>query len=281
MSVQRAIEEWHAMQAGWRRTTTAVEMRLDWDAFLPNTDVSDEPVTIAGIPARWVGAGDRTLLYLHGGAYRIGSSQSHKGLAARIAAAAKCSVLLPDYRLAPEHRYPAAIDDAVTVYRWLLDEGHSNIAIAGDSAGGGLSVATMLALRGSLPLPSAAVLLSPWTDFTVSGASYRTHQDQDPINRRVAVVALAADYLGDADARAASPLFADLRGLPPTLVQAGGREIVLDDSRAFVDAAVAAGVDARLELYEPMIHVWQLFPYLDDTTRAVASIAAFLDAHWA
>ncbi len=211
MSVQRAIEEWHAMQAGWRRTTTAVEMRLDWDAFLPNTDVSDEPVTIAGIPARWVGAGDRTLLYLHGGAYRIGSSQSHKGLAARIAAAAKCSVLLPDYRLAPEHRYPAAIDDAVTVYRWLLDEGRSNIAIAGDSAGGGLSVATMLGLRGSLPLPSAAVLLSPWTDFTVSGASYRTHQDQDPINRRVAVVALAADYLGDADARAASPLFAGAR----------------------------------------------------------------------
>jgi phosphinothricin tripeptide acetyl hydrolase len=239
-------------------------------------------------PAEWLrppgAVAGRVVLYLHGGGYVIGSPRSHRHLAAAIAAAAQASGLLLDYRLAPEHPFPGAVDDATAAYRWLLEQGvaPAHIVIGGDSAGGGLTVATLLALRDAeLPMPAGGVCISPWVDLTFSGASYRTRAAVDPIVTRPGIDEMARAYLGATPARTplASPLFADLRGLPPLLIHVGSDEVLLDDAVQLADRAKAAGVDATLEVWDRMIHVWHWFlPMLDEAQSAVDGIGRFVQA---
>jgi len=271
---------------------TIAERRAQYEraekVFPTPPEVKVERVTAPAAPAEWLrppsAAPGRVVLYLHGGGYVIGSPRSHRHLAAAIATAAGSSALLLEYRCAPESPFPAALDDAVAAYRWLLDQGVSagGIAIAGDSAGGGLTVATLLALRDAgLPLPVAGVCISPWVDLTCSGASYATKADADPIVKRAGVDEMARAYLGARDRRTplASPLFADLRGLPPLLIQVGSEEVLLDDSVQLAERARAAGVDTTLEVWDQMIHVWQWFlPMLDEAEEAVAAIGRFAGA---
>jgi acetyl esterase/lipase len=252
-------------------------------------DVACTPFQVAGRPAEWVAAPgasqDRVLLYLHGGGYCVGSINTHRHLAADLSRAAGLRVLLLDYRLAPEHPFPAAVDDAVAAYRFLLDAGcdRRRLAIAGDSAGGGLTAATLLALRDAdLPLPAAAALLSPWLDLTQSGESMASRAAVDPMVQRDALQRMADAYLNGADGSTplASPLFADLRHLPPLLIHVGSAETLLDDSRRFAARASTAGVDATLEVWDDMVHVWHAFGFvLPEARDANARIGDFLRRH--
>jgi len=269
---------------------TTAERRAQYEraekAFPTPPDVKVERVSAPAAPAEWLrppsAAPGRVVLYLHGGGYVIGSPRSHRHLAAAIAGAASASALLLDYRLAPEHPYPAALEDATSAYRWLLDQAIApeHIVIAGDSAGGGLTVATLLALREArVPLPAGGVCISPWVDLTCGGASYATKADADPIVRRAGVEEMARAYLGATPPRTplASPLFADLRGLPPLLIHVGSDEVLLDDAVQLAERARAAGVDATLEVYERMIHVWHWFlPMLEEAETAVEAIGRFV-----
>jgi phosphinothricin tripeptide acetyl hydrolase len=271
---------------------TIAERRAQYEraekAFPTPPEMKVEHVTAPSAPAEWLappGArDDAAILYLHGGGYVIGSPRSHRHLAAAIGAAARTRVLLPDYRLAPEHPFPAAVEDAVAAYRWLLERKlvPARLVIAGDSAGGGLTVAAMLALReAGIPLPVAAVCISPWVDLTCGGASYETRVDADPIVKRVSVDQMAAAYLAGKDARTplASPLFADLRGLPPLLIHVGNDEVLLDDAVGVADRARAAGVDATLDVWDKMVHVWHwFFPMLDEGQAAIDRIGEFVRA---
>ena len=269
---------------------SVAEMRRRFEglaaSFPVAADVAIEPVSAGGVPAEWISAPgarrDRAVLYLHGGGYVIGSPRSHRHLAAAIAAAGQATGLLLDYRLAPEHPFPAAVEDAIAAYRWLLDQGIApgHIVVGGDSAGGGLTVATLVALRDAgVPLPAGGVCISPWTDLTFSGASYRTRVQSDPIVSRPGIDGMAQAYLGAASPRnpLASPLFADLRGLPPLLIQVGSDEVLLDDAVELADRAKAAGVDATLEVWDRMIHVWHWFlPMLDEAEGAIGNVGRFV-----
>jgi len=268
---------------------TVASLRQGFEAlmamFPTPADVNRDEITAGHRPAerlRSPGAErGRVVLYLHGGAYAIGSIKSHRSLAARIGRAARAEVLVLDYRLAPEHSFPAAIDDAIAAYRWLLDQGLSpkNLAIAGDSAGGGLAVAALLAIRDAkLPQPGAAVLLSPWVDLAGDGASMQSNAGSDPMIQKEALVAMARHYLHGTDPRhpMASPIYADLTGLPPMLVQVGTAETLLDDSVRLAARAEAGGVEVTLEKWDDMIHVWQAFPSLPEAQRAVERIGEYL-----
>ena len=269
---------------------TTAERRAQYEraekVFPTPPDVKVERVNVPAAPAEWLrppsAVPGRVVLYLHGGGYVIGSPRSHRHLAAAIAGAAGASALLLDYRLAPEHPFPAAVEDATAAYRWLLDQAIApeRIVIAGDSAGGGLTVATLLALREArVPLPAGGVCISPWVDLTCSGASYVTKADADPIVERSGVEEMARAYLGATPPRTplASPLFADLRGLPPLLIHVGTDEVLLDDAVQLAERAKAAGVDATLEVYDRMIHVWHWFlPMLDEAQTAVEAIGRFV-----
>jgi len=269
---------------------TIAERRAQYEraekVFPTPSDVKVERVNAPVAPAEWLrppsAEPGRVVLYLHGGGYVIGSPRSHRHLAAAIAGAAGASALLLDYRLAPEHPFPAAVEDATAAYRWLLDQAIApeRIVIAGDSAGGGLTVATLLALREArVPLPAGGVCISPWVDLTCSGASYVTKADADPIVERSGVEEMARAYLGATPPRTplASPLFADLRGLPPLLIHVGTDEVLLDDAVQLAERAKAAGVDATLEVYDRMIHVWHWFlPMLDEAQTAVEAIGRFV-----
>lgn len=249
-------------------------------------DVRLQAVDAGGVPGEWVEVAeserDRTVLYLHGGGYVIGSTRSHRDLVQRIARAARARVLSIDYRLAPEHPHPAAVEDALAAYRWLLASGvaASRVAIAGDSAGGGLTAATLVALRDAGdPLPAAAVLLSPWVDLEGLGESMRSKAEVDPMVQREALLRMAELYLGGQDPRTplAAPLHADLHGLPPLLIQVGTAETLLDDSLRFAEKARAQGVEVILEPWEDMIHVWQAFAaLLPEGQQAIERIGAFL-----
>lgn len=239
-----------------------------------------------GVPAEWIraegGREERTILYLHGGGYVIGSLASHRQMVAYIARAAKARVLSVAYRLAPEHPFPAAVDDAVAAYRWLLEQDGASpggIAIAGDSAGGGLTVATLLALRdGGDALPAVGICISPWVDLTCSSATYVTKAFTDPMIPREEIKEFAALYLGGQDPKTplASPVFADLTGLPPLLIQVGTEEVLLDDSRTLGRRAKECGVDTTLEIWEEMIHVWHAFsPMLREGKEAIARIGQY------
>ncbi len=258
----------------------------EWAGFwaLPH-GVSVEALGMGGVPAERVVApgarDDAVLLYLHGGGYTLGSSASTRPLAAALSEATGAAVFVPAYRLAPEHRFPAALEDAVTAFRWLLGEGipPARIAVGGDSAGGGLAVTTLLALRDEgHPLPAAGICLSPWLDLTCSSGSYRTKAGTDPILTRRNARWLASLYLGEAapENPLASPLFADLRGLPPLLVQVGSEEVLLDEALAFRRRAEEAGVEVTLEVWDEMIHVWHIFfAMLEEARRAIRGIGAY------
>jgi acetyl esterase/lipase len=238
-----------------------------------------------GIPAEWVrapGAGEsRTILYLHGGGYVMGSLTSHREVVGRISRASKARVLLLDYRLGPESPFPAAVDDAVAAYAWLLnDAAAGQIVIAGDSAGGGLTLATLLAIRDrGLPLPAGAVGISPWTDLTLTGDSIDSRAELDPLVSREGLLDMAAGYLKGADPRnpLASPLYGDLKGLPPILVQVGTHEALFDDATRFDARARVAGVDARISVWNNVPHVWHMFAgMLPEGRDAIEEIGAFV-----
>jgi acetyl esterase/lipase len=225
-----------------------------------------------------------TILYLHGGGYYFCSPRSHRAITFGLATQANARVFSLDYRLAPEHRFPAALDDSVAAYRRLLGDGIPAqwIAIAGDSAGGGLALATLLALRDAGdPLPAAAVLFSPWTDLTCSGSSMRTNDGRDPMYHAAIFPRVAAQYLGAADARHpyASPVFGQFESMPPLLIQVGDTELLLDDSTRVSTKARAAGVRVELEIWRNVPHIFQIWaPFMPEASDALARAAAFIDA---
>lgn len=219
---------------------------------------------------------DRVILYFHGGGYCTGSVRTHKAMIARIARASACKALGVDYRLAPEHSYPAALEDAITAYKGLRKEGYTNIFLAGDSAGGGLSMAMMLKLRDAgEPMPAGAVLISPWVDLTMSGESIETKSNLDPLIDPIVLKTFAARYYGDEDPRHPhiSPLFGDLHDLPPVMIQVGGHEVILDDSTRLAKKLKKAGNDVDLSIWDNMFHVWHylggILPEAGDAIRAI------------
>ena len=244
------------------------------------------PVEAGSVPCEWVEAPGATtkgtLLYLHGGGYTIGSVRTHRALVARLASATGARALTVDYRLGPEHPFPAAVDDALAAYRWLVRTGVEprRIVVAGDSAGGGLTVALLLALRDAgEALPAAGVCISPWTDLAGEGTSMTSHADRDPIVQRDGLLQMAAAYLAGQDPRAplASPIHADLRGLPPLLVHVGTAETLLDDATRPAERARAADVAVDLEVWDDMIHVWHAFaPLLPEADEAIARIGTWV-----
>lgn len=252
-------------------------------------DVKCEKVDANGVKAEFVSAPGadpgRAILYLHGGGYVIGSINTHRSLAGRLSRAAKARVLLIDYRLAPENPHPAAVEDAVAAYRWMLAQGlkPSRIAVAGDSAGGGLTVATLVAIRDAkLPMPAAGVPMSPWVDMEAIGESMTTKAAADPIVQKKGLLEMAKAYLGGKDPRTplAAPLYANLSGLPPLLIQVGTAETLLDDAGRLAERARKAGVSVTYEPWENMIHVWQIFaPMLDEGKQAIERIGEFVRKH--
>ena len=272
---------------GWS-TGTVVQQRARQERasrFMPlPKQVRCRPVDVAGVPAAWIETPDATqgaLLYLHGGAYSLGSVDTHRELIARLAHGTRRRALAINYRLAPENLFPAALDDTVSAYRWLLAQGISpeRIVIAGDSAGGGLAIAALVALRDAgTPLPAAAVCLSPWLDLTLSGASVHTQAAADPILDAASLDRYARAYAAGQPLNhpLLSPLFADLRGLPPVLLQAGGAEILFDDATRLTAAARAAGMAVTLQTWEGLFHVFQMFSFLPETARAVAQVTEFV-----
>lgn len=235
---------------------------------LPN-DVKIEPVDINGMNAIWISVPisnpDNIILYLHGGGYMEGSLTSHQDLVMRISRAAKARVLLVDYRLAPEDPYPAAVEDVVKSYKWLIENQKidpKKIVIAGDSAGGGLTLVTLIKLRDdNISLPAAGVCLSPWTDLALTGDSYHRNARSDPFLKYYDIAFMAYLYVGDNDPKNPyiSPLYADLHGLPPILIHVGTNELIEDDSISFAEKAKKAGTDVKLEIFDDMIHVFQAF----------------------
>ena len=288
--VDLAVERIRAVYRNWNRDTSVAQMRRDWDAAFGGCalPVSCSPINDGGVDGEWIAPADappdKAILYFHGGGFRVGSVSSHRGPIAQIADASGCRVLAINYRLAPEHRFPAALDDVLAAYGWMLEQGlqPSNVAFAGDSAGGNLALSAMLSLRDrGLPLPAAALLMSPWTDLAATGASYVSRAEADPIHQRSMILALAKNYLGQSDPRdpLVSPLYADLKGLPPLLIQVGNRETVLDDSTMFAEKARGAGVDTELQIWDGMIHVFQMFSEIPQARQAIAVTAGFLRRH--
>lgn len=266
------------------------EMRAGFEQmanlFPVDADIKRESVNAGGIKSEWVSAPDadpgRAILYLHGGGYLIGSIDTHRSLAARLSRASGARVLVIDYRLAPEHPHPAAVEDSVAAYRWMLAQGlkPSRIAVGGDSAGGGLAVAALVAIRDAkLAMPAAGVCLSPWVDLEGIGDSMTTKAGVDPMVQKEALLGMAKAYLGGKDPRTplAAPLYADLSGLPPLLIQVGTAETLLDDAARIAERARKAGVNVTYQPWENMIHVWQLFAsMLEEGQQAIERIGQFV-----
>jgi len=254
-------------------------------------DAKCEKVDVDGVPAEWVSAPDvdasRAVLYLHGGGYAIGSINTHRRLAFDISAASGARVLLLDYRLAPEHPFPAAVDDTATAWRWLLKQGFANtkLAIAGDSAGGGLTIATLVNLRDrKLGLPACAVAISPWVDLEGVGTSMTARSEQDPMVQKAGLGWMADMYLAGKDARTplAAPLHADLKDLPPVLVQVGTAETLLDDATRIAERLHRAGGEVKLSVWPNMLHVFPLFaPILSEGMEGCREIGQFIKARMA
>jgi acetyl esterase/lipase len=266
------------------------QRRRDIDArgrqYTLPADVVVEPVSANGIRAEWTTTPDadrsRAILYLHGGGYVIGSLDSHRHLAAEAGRAARARTLALDYRMAPEHPFPAAVDDAVAGYCFLRDQGvpSGGIAIAGDSAGGGLVVAAMLAIRdGGLPQPACGWAISPWVDMEAIGGSMTTKAATDPTVQRAGILDMAKLYLNGADPRSplAAPIYGDLRGLAPLLIQVGAAETLLDDAVRLAQVAGAADVAVDLQIWPEMIHVWHVYYHeLAAGRRAIAAGGEFI-----
>lgn len=265
-----SLESRHIRTTLGKQKTDEVEVplaiqRQAWEATARQNELPPNitiiPVDAAGVPGEWVSSSSVTqkqvFLYLHGGGYTSGSCLTHRELAAFLCLASSMRVLLINYRLAPEHRFPAAVEDAVQAYQWLLEKGVSSrqIVIGGDSAGGGLAMATVLWLRErAISVPVAGVLLSPWLDLTLGGPSIQTHVSRDPLVTPESLREAATHYLGDEDQKhpLASPLLADMQGFPPLLIQVGADEILLSDSIRLAEKARRAGVQVTLEVWDEM-----------------------------
>jgi acetyl esterase/lipase len=284
------IEIIRSLLASRPRPAALAERRERLDAFgtrytVP-ADVQIDSEVANGVAAEWTITPEadptRVVMFLHGGAYISGSLVSHRHLVAQVGREARARTLALDYRLAPEHPFPAALEDAVAGYRFLLSRGYepAHIALAGESAGGGLALAALVSLRDmGVALPACIWCSSPWTDLEMSGQTMTTKASVDPLIQKPYLLEAAAAYLHGADARTplASPLYADLAGLPPMLVQAGTAETLLDDSVRLARQAAEANVRVTLEAWPDMIHAWTLFyQQLDAGRRSLASACAFI-----
>lgn len=254
--------------------------------FKTKVEYSHTPIEINKVPAEWIripkGSEDSVILYLHGGSYNSGSINSHRSLVANIAASANIQVLIVDYRLAPENPFPAAVEDTIAAYRWLVENNFSpsRIVVAGDSCGGGLALSLLISLRdANEQLPAAAVCLSPWTDLTCTGETWKTNDKSDLMLDPGAILESAHLYLGKTDPRTplASPLYADFNGLPPILIQVGSDECILSDSTRFAEEAKATGIDVTLEVWEGMQHEWHFAAsILPEGRQAIDRIGKFI-----
>lgn len=267
-------------------------LRANADKFAPrNTpkDVTLEKTENGAVKGEWHRPNDsepgRTILYFHGGGYYYGSSKSHRGLTFELAKQARANLFSSDYRMAPEHPFPAAVEDALAAYQWLLAQGAdpSKTFVSGDSAGGGLSLALMTACRDKqLPMPAGAVLYSPWTDLAATGASLDYNEKSDAMFKKLYIVEGAKYYLGDADPKTplASPLYADLNGLPPILIFVSANEALYEDSTRLHDKLIATGVSAELITEPDLAHVWPLFfPRFPEAGKTIAQSGDFIRRH--
>lgn len=254
-------------------------------AMIPTPDdLEISAVDIDGIPGRWVTApgakDDAFVVYYHGGGYVMGSLDTHQELMGRISRVCQAKVLGVDYRLAPEHVYPAAVDDGIKSYEWLLGQGAdpSRVMLAGDSAGGGLTMATLLSIRDKGgKLPAGAIMFSPWTDLTASGDSAKSRAQADPMITMPALLEMAATYHAQVDSAEVlvSPVFADLSGLPPLLIQVGDAEMLLDDASRLADSAKSSGVSVLYEVWDEAFHVFQALPHLPEAVDALQKVGKF------
>jgi acetyl esterase/lipase len=272
---------------------TIEELRAGFAAlakhYPPAADALFERVDVSGVPAEWVsikrGKQQPVILYFHGGGYCIGSAGTHRDLVSRLCRVAGGRALSVDYRLAPENPHPAAVQDGVAAYRWLRKQGvlAKSIVVAGDSAGGGLTLATLLALRnGGDDLPAAGICISPVTDLAKEGESMRTKVELDPMVNPKSSTRYAQWYIGGADPKTplGSPLYADLDGLPPLLILVGTSEVLFDDSTRFAKKAKEAGVNCELEVWEEMVHIWPFFAAeLPEGRQAIDRIGSFIKKH--
>jgi len=257
--------------------------------FSLDEDVVCERLAVGGVPAERITAPgaseERVMLYLHGGGFVIGSMRGYRVPLSLLSRSTGAQVLGIEYRLAPEFPFPAAVDDAVAAYRWLLSNGidPSKITIGGDSAGGGLTVSTLVALRYlGEPMPAAGVCLSPWVDLEGTGDSMTSKAEDDPIVQLEMLRFMAQLYIGERDPRIplASPLYADLRGLPPLLILVGTAETLLDDSTRLAERAKAAGVQVDLQVWDDMVHVWPMFAsILPEGQQALNVVGEFVRKH--
>ncbi len=273
-----------------RSKQTLIQMRANQEKlarrFKAPPGVNLQTILIDNLELEWVVASntepDRVILYLHGGGYVLGTPRLYHDLAVRLSKASRARVLLVEYRLAPEHPFPAAIEDGLAAYGWLLDNGFkpSQITIAGESAGGGLAVATTLALRDlNMALPAGIVAISPWADLECSSPSFTERARAEAVILPNALVEMAAMYAGSYDLRhpLISPLYADLRGLPPLLIQVGSQEVLLDDALRLAARARAAGVETHLENWPGMWHVWHYFAaFMPEAHQAIEQIGQFI-----
>ena len=276
-----------------RGLTTIEQIRAATEEFLapfrPAEDVRWEPVDAGGAVGEWISApgvdGGRVLIFLHAGGYVTGSVNAHRDLIARLSRSSGARALGLDYRLAPEHPFPAALDDTLAAYHWLISNGldAKRIVISGGSAGGGLTLAVLIALRDAgEEMPAAGVCVSSWTDLAHTGESLVNKAGVDPFVQPQVLENMAKLYLGDTDPRAplVSPLYADLRGLPPLLIHVGSHEVLLDDSTRLAQRATEAGVDVTLEVWEDMVPDWQNFaPFLPEGQQSIDRIGEFVRAH--
>lgn len=273
--------------------TTIDEGRLSYErimASLPmDDDIQTERVGAGGVPAEWIVAPEaqngRVMLYLHGGGYTSGSMRTHRVMLSHISRAAQARVLGLDYRLAPECPFPAPVEDSIAAYRWLLSNGAKpeQIVIGGDSAGGGLMVAALVSLRYlGEPMPAAGVGISSWTDMEATGQSFIDNAEVDPSVNRDRILNIANVYMAGKDLKAplASPIHADLTGLPPLLLQVGSIETLLDDTHELAKRARAAGVEVEVDVWDDMPHVWHHFaPILPEARQAIQRIGEFMLKH--
>jgi monoterpene epsilon-lactone hydrolase len=276
-----------------REEGTIQETRQEFEMlatmFPVAADIKREPASANGVPGEWISAPNSTdattIFYLHGGGYTIGSVNTHAEMVSRICRASGARAFSLNYRLAPENPYPAAVEDATKAYRWLLSQGirPESIVISGDSAGGGLALATLLALKDAGdPLPGGAVLLSPWTDLLGTGNSLKTRAAADPMINPELIIQGATQYHGSTPASdpLVSPLYGDFHGLPPMLIQVGDAEVLLDDSTRLAERAKAADVDVTLEVWDEMIHVFQIFAAtLPEGQQAIDRIGEWVKQH--
>lgn len=259
-------------------------------AFVKPPGITFESSTLDGVPVEWIipdqAHPSHIFFHLHGGGYVLGDAAGSRAFTCEFARLARCRVVSVDYRLAPENPFPAAVQDAVTAYSALLALGAepNEIAIGGESAGGGLAVATLVAARDrNLPMPAALIAISPWADMRCESASFATKAEVDPLLTRRSLKEMADAYLQGANPAdgLASPLLANLTDLPPMLIHVGSDEVLLDDAKGLADAANESNVDAQLEVWPDMIHVWHMFhAMLPEGAQATDELAAFVLAQW-